>query len=347
MKNSVAMWLAVAVFAALCHELMAIPSPTSPALLFSPHLQFSNSEVDEAVMYRTISSRDLAKSVASQGGWSNLMCPGRKVHQPVDVALVFVGRELISTDISGITNTDSSLVNLLKVSYSKSNFSMGYPYVTASTKESMENSLLTGFQEACGEELEASTVAFSESCTIDGEKFQKLAGVEAVHDLLSSRTEKRADGQTDLVVFCHGDVGKPQSEGMSLFSSRSEELDLCLISFHRKCLYTQLNISKYVGEVFSELISSVEASGARYSVLYVSNPFQSIQYPSQLGRFLSEDAARNGSLKSTGCDELCQIKASLLEGLLVGIVLLLILISGICCMMGIDSPARFETPQES
>lgn len=29
------------------------------------------------------------------------------------------------------------------------------------------------------------------------------------------------------------------------------------------------------------------------------------------------------------------------------IVLLIILISGICCMMGIDTPTRFETPQES
>lgn len=33
--------------------------------------------------------------------------------------------------------------------------------------------------------------------------------------------------------------------------------------------------------------------------------------------------------------------------MLQGIVLLIILISGICCMMGIDTPTRFEAPQES
>ncbi|CAL1398621.1 unnamed protein product [Linum trigynum] len=277
--------------------------------------------MDAAVTYQTISSLDLAKSVLSQGGWSNLMCPGKKVHQPVDVALVFVGRELLSSDISANTDTDPVLLNLLKVSFSKSNLSMGFPYVAASPKESMENSLLMGFQEACGEELEASTVAFSESCSIDDQKFQKLIDVEAVRDHLSSRAEKRVDGRTDLVVFCHGGsqsskmVGKTQSEG----------------------------------EVFSELLNSVEASGATYSVLYVSNPFQSILYPSQSnsGRFLAEDTRRNESVKSTGCDELCQIKSSLLEGVLVGIVLLLILISGLCCMMGIDTPTRFEAPQES
>jgi hypothetical protein len=30
-----------------------------------------------------------------------------------------------------------------------------------------------------------------------------------------------------------------------------------------------------------------------------------------------------------------------------GIVLLIILISGLMCMMGIDTPSRFEAPQES
>ncbi|RVX13000.1 hypothetical protein CK203_009710 [Vitis vinifera] len=30
-----------------------------------------------------------------------------------------------------------------------------------------------------------------------------------------------------------------------------------------------------------------------------------------------------------------------------GIVLLIILISGLCCMMGIDTPTRFEAPQDS
>ncbi|MBA0853108.1 hypothetical protein Goshw_013598 [Gossypium schwendimanii] len=30
-----------------------------------------------------------------------------------------------------------------------------------------------------------------------------------------------------------------------------------------------------------------------------------------------------------------------------GIVLLLILVSGLCCMMGIDTPTRFEAPQEN
>lgn len=75
----------------------------------------------------------------------------------------------------------------------------------------------------------------------------------------------------------------------------------------------------FVGEILSELISSVEESGAKYAVLYVSDISRSIQYPSyrDLQRFLAESATGNGSTNFTGCDGVCQIKSSLLEGLLV------------------------------
>jgi hypothetical protein len=77
-------------------------------------------------------------------------------------------------------------------------------------------------------------------------------------------------------------------------------------------------IIKSAGEIFSELIDSVEQSGAKYAALYISDPFRSIQYPYQeLGRFLAEGASGNESANSTICDGVCQIKSSLLEGLLV------------------------------
>jgi len=75
----------------------------------------------------------------------------------------------------------------------------------------------------------------------------------------------------------------------------------------------------FVGEVLSNLINSVEESGAKYAILYVSDPSRSIQYPSyrDLQRFLAESTAGNESTNSTICDEVCQIKSSLLEGILV------------------------------
>lgn len=92
------------------------------------------------------------------------------------------------------------------------------------------------------------------------------------------------------------------------------------MSLPEKCsnIYIYINWI-YAGEIFSELISSVEMLGGKYSVLYVSDPFRSIHLPyhRELERFLAESAAGNASLNSTHCDEVCQIKSSLLEGVLV------------------------------
>jgi len=65
-----------------------------------------------------------------------------------------------------------------------------------------------------------------------------------------------------------------------------------------------------------------------------------------LGRYLAEKT--KGTKTGEGkCDGECLVKSTLLEGTFVGIVLLIILISGLMCMMGIDTPSRFEAPQES
>lgn len=72
------------------------------------------------------------------------------------------------------------------------------------------------------------------------------------------------------------------------------------------------------GEIFSELVSSLEQLEEKYSVLYVSDPSRSIQYPSmrELERFLVESAGDNASANGS-CDGVCRVKSSLLEGLLV------------------------------
>jgi hypothetical protein len=284
---------------------------TVPAFIWSPHYSTDISN-DQSVIYQTVSAKELPNSILSRAGWSDFLCGSQKLHQSLDVALVFVGSELQSTDIAGKKRSDSNLVNLLKDYFTRSKSSLAFPYVsTSDEKETMEKSLISGFMESCGRDTR--NVAFSESCSVEGENFQKLADLQSVHDHLVSRKEKTVNGQADLVVVCH--------------DSSLSELDQ-----HRP-----------EGEIISELISSVEQSEAKYAVLYVSDPLKSIQYPSyrDLARFLAE-----GNVSSTGCDEVCQFKSSLIEGIFVALVLLLILISGLCCMMGIDTPTRFETPQE-
>ncbi len=45
----------------------------------------------------------------------------------------------------------------------------------------MENLLVSGFTETCGHGLGISDVAFMDSCSVKGEKFQKLADLRSVH----------------------------------------------------------------------------------------------------------------------------------------------------------------------
>ncbi|KAL5563751.1 hypothetical protein UlMin_033498 [Ulmus minor] len=302
--------------AALIPSGFCFPSTsTVPAFLWSPHHHRQQASVN----YQTLSPKDLAKSVLSEGSWSNLLCSGNEVKQPIDLALVFVGTELQSSDVYANKHANGDLVDLLKVSFTRSNFSMAFPYIAASEEETIVNSLLAGFTEVCGNDMRLNNIAFSESCSPGVGNFQKLENLHSVHDYLGSMSEKRTEGKANLIVVCHDrshsheEVHQPSSES----------------------------------EIFAELISSVDQSGANYAVLYVSDPLKSIHYPShrELERFLAEGAS--GNTNSTVCGEVCKIKASLLEGLLVGIVLLIILISGICCMMGIDTPTRFETPQDS
>ncbi|KAI8526442.1 hypothetical protein RHMOL_Rhmol13G0307700 [Rhododendron molle] len=282
---------------------------------------FSSNGIKEAVNYQTLSTKDLAKSVLSEGGWSNLLCSGKEARQhSVDVAILFVGRELQSWDSSGAKHVDSSVVDFLKVSFTGANFTLAFPYIAASQEEeAVESSLISEFAETCGHNL-AGKVSFMESCSLDGGNYEKLSDIKTFHDYLVSRMEKRQKGQAYLAVFCQG-------------SSHSESMLL-------QNIFVRFSLS------LSVLWSS---PGARYTVLYVSDPLRPVQYPSyrEVERFLAESASGHGSFNSTSCDGVCLVKSSLLEGILVGIVLLIILISGLCCMAGIDTPTRFETPQDS
>ncbi|CAL9774555.1 unnamed protein product [Musa acuminata subsp. burmannicoides] len=303
--------LAVVFLAAEMPQLLGSPV-TGPAFLWSPqHFGSSQHDNKEFVDYRTFSPKDLAKSVLSEGGWSNVVCTRETLNDNMDVAVVFVGRKLQTSDISSIKQPDPSLIDILKLSFTTSNFSMAFPYVAIDEQEMLENSLVKGFAENCGQGLGVNRIAYLDSCSLDGGN-KKLEGLHSVHDILASRIS----GKMDLIVLCSGD---------------SKESDR----------------TPSEGEALSNVVNMLKESGAKYTILYASRPYRTTQYPTHLAvRFLAESPQGQASANST-CDGVCQIKSSLLEGIFVAIVLLIILISGLCCMIGIDTPSRFETPQES
>ncbi|XP_045798777.1 uncharacterized protein LOC123892935 [Trifolium pratense] len=87
--------LIVAIF--IPNGVLSIPSSTVPAFLWSSHYNLvSDNGLKESVNYQVISPKDLAKSVLSEAGWSNFLCKGKKSQDPLDLALLFVGGEVIS-----------------------------------------------------------------------------------------------------------------------------------------------------------------------------------------------------------------------------------------------------------
>ncbi|KAM3273970.1 hypothetical protein ACQJBY_043255 [Aegilops geniculata] len=200
-----------------------------------------------------------------------------------------------------------------KLSFSSSEFSMAFPYVAMSDDEALENSLLSGFTENCEDGSGGNHITYTDTCTASSESVKKHLNMDSVQDLVKSRMGNNPSGPTELIVFCSGGFK---------------------------------DNAKTEGWLLLDLVSVLDKSGAKYTVLYASQPYGLLENPLDLplARYLAEKTNTKPVLEK--CDGECQLKSTLLEGVFVGVVLLIILISGLCCMMGIDTPSRFEAPQD-
>ncbi|EMS47224.1 hypothetical protein TRIUR3_25908 [Triticum urartu] len=286
---------------AAAHLAVAAAAPvTAPAFLWAPE-NYGSHEAKGVVHYQTMSPASLAKSVLDEGGWSNLVCSREGSYKAVDIAVVFLGSKLQSSDISKDKQADTSLADTLKLSFTGSEFSMAFPYVALTDNDKLESSLLSGLAENCDNDFHGNHITYTDTCT----------------DLVMSRERSNPRGKADLIVFCNGG-------------------------------FKDLDNAKSEGELLSELVSVLKMSEARYTVLYASQPYGLLENPSNLplARYLAEKTNTTTKSGLGKCDGECLVKSSLLEGTFVGLVLLIILISGLCCMMGIDTPSRFEAPQD-
>lgn len=288
---------------------------TAPAFLWAPkNYGFCSNEAKEVVHYQTISPNSLAKSVLEEGGWSNLVCSKEGSQKDVDVAVLFLGSKLQTSDISKDKQVDPALADTLKLSFTNSEFSMAFPYVAMSDDEKLETSLLSGFAENCEDGSGRNHITYTDTCTASSEDIKNHESMDSIQNLVKSWMGNNPSGQTELIVFCSGGFKE---------NTKSE------------------------GELLSELVSVLNKAEAKYTILYASQPYGLLENPSDLplARYLAEKTNTTKPVLEK-CDGECQTKSSLLEGLFVGIVLLIVLISGLCCMMGIDTPSRFEAPQE-
>lgn len=86
---------------------------------------------------------------------------------------------------------------------------MAFPYVSASEEEKLENLLVSGFAEACGDDLGIGNVAFLGSCAMEDANHEESAALHSIevmnkitgHDLLWNFGS--CNGDLMLFITCY------------------------------------------------------------------------------------------------------------------------------------------------
>mmetsp|Transcript_1665 Transcript_1665/g.10222 ORF Transcript_1665/g.10222 Transcript_1665/m.10222 type:complete len:275 (-) Transcript_1665:490-1314(-) len=95
-------------------------------------------------------------------------------------------------------------------------------------------------------------------------------------------------------------------------------------------------------QMLSSLLSSATSMDWDYLVLYgggCDRAASTVMYLDSMTRRQVQET------NNTTCDSKCQVQVNFLEGLLIGILLLVILLSGLCCLNYLETPSKFWTDQ--
>eukprot|EP00250_Pteridium_aquilinum_P030971 c4261_g1_i1 orf=69-1046(+) len=299
-------------------------SPTAPAFVWSDHRSLGL-HTQGAVDYRVFSPQTLVDTLMQKFGWSSLLCnPNDGGKERLDAVVAFIGNELHSEDIARTSSDDSlPVLRILKEYFSSSSYSMALPYISISTESGgILNTLLSTIKESCNLKSRPGKMLIVGSClkgTFDPkwpiltEGIELVDNAENVKDFISSRKASRETSETDIIIACP----------VSIDGLEAGELE---------------------GDMLATVLSALRQSGTSNAVLYASDPLGATVGYGYNARMLSSNVT---STSNTTCDDICETVAGVYEGIIVAVTLLIILISGLCCMMGIDTPSRFENSQDS
>lgn len=238
------------------------------------------------------------------------------VGEKPDLVLAFVGKELNSQHLAQYGEDEELTANPLssiKTALDDATSSRVLPYITSETSKTQESvtaQLLNVFRENFPE----GQAVIVGDCQITPAGGRTLKAVDDVKAYLEERAVKKLEGQTDLLLMC-----APSTEA-------DAERDLLLRE----------------GGLFSSAYSSIQEFGVKHVVLYTSDPKESIG-----ARRIVLDTDTTAVTYNRTCDDSCLTRSLMLETLAVVIVLLITLISGLCCLGAVDSPTRFEAPRDS
>ncbi|KAJ7539935.1 hypothetical protein O6H91_11G115700 [Diphasiastrum complanatum] len=301
-------WLSLLSAMAFLRIAMSSFTPTmAPAFIWSNN-RFLGIE-EHSVDYEIFTPKSLAKNLLER-----LHPSGKQeTKRETNLFLAFIGDELRSVDIARDTLQKINTQHVLQNTMATSNFSVVLPHIVFSAEEdSFVDSLVDTIEQT---ENHGNILGelHTFGCTGANKALKEFGSIQDIEEFLSSRKVTNG-GEINVLVICSPSWKLPLKE-------ESE------------------------GKLLGKITQALSASVNDYVALYVSDLSKRSEYDLNLHvRQLSSSA---GATNETFCDEICQTKATLLEALLVGVVLIFILVMGICCMAGVQSPSRFESQKES
>ncbi|CAI5479111.1 unnamed protein product [Closterium sp. Yama58-4] len=271
------------------------------------------------------------------------------------VVLVFLGKEIRTTDLSSPTGSVEPLKALLSQSASSKVFPYVQPLAHADSAHALD-SLLSSFASLAY----AGHAAVSASCgPVSRAGIQRFSGEDSLKDLLNNRASVRAARELDMVLYCSDGLASADSHDDAVAAETAE---------------------------LSTLATLVSAITPNYALFYTALPDADVgaqrrllaaadDYPAPgTGAADAADAAAAGGgagfdaigagaegvegqgvagevvaaeKKKQKCGPTCKTRTALLEGIFVGIVMLMILVSGLTVLSQIDTPTRFEVSREA
>eukprot|EP00270_Netrium_digitus_P013192 TRINITY_DN4358_c0_g1_i2.p1 TRINITY_DN4358_c0_g1~~TRINITY_DN4358_c0_g1_i2.p1 ORF type:complete len:330 (-),score=83.49 TRINITY_DN4358_c0_g1_i2:804-1793(-) len=296
-------------------------SAVGAAFLWSPLQSLAVSgdadgvSVARSVRYDVVSPLSLVQDVmAAAFSGTGEGKAGQQQQQQPDVIVAFLSREMASDDITHIVTSDvmtsERMVDPLrpvKEAMAMANSSLTAPFVAEAALDSPLVSLVVA---SFVEKTNGQgTVAVSSSCAVrELGAASVFTSTEEMRAYLREKASSQEAAEKSLIVVC-----SPVAQESDHMMQLAEE-----------------------GAVLDDVLASVRVFSPRFLGLYMSDLAAN-----------QDAAAQRRVLASTVCGTKCHLKATLLETLFVAIVLLITLVSGLCCLSGVDTPTRFEVPSES
>eukprot|EP00898_Chlorokybus_atmophyticus_P006462 jgi/Chlat1/6817/Chrsp51S09103 len=302
---------------------LLVAAGTAQASILAPAFLISNRGYfgeGSRVVYQTIESGTLAEGVIGslilqqQKGDAQWAAP--YIHkqfvsqEPPAVVVVYIGSQIRSHDLAQY-GPDSTL-QPLKDALSSAESSLTLAYVSLGPSYGqIAADMFDAFTFRPNEQT-AGKVYAAGNCREVPESVTHLSTDATIDEFLRHRQQRPVDSPADLLLVCSDAAVNPDYNEYPVVASV---------------------LSSEVSR-FQRLVDHLHSANVPYALVYTSDVTAPDSDGQPFRRRLLQEVTNNT------CDEKCMTRVATLEGL--GAILLIILLSGLCCLGMLDVPMRFD-----